>query len=164
MDLPPGDRRIGLATGPFQMLPGDHQTIVIAEIAAGAVLGIDHLQAITLLKYYSTLIQDFYDINFPVSVPNIAEGIFAEEFHLSQNYPNPFNPSTRIQYSVNSTQKVTLKVYDLLGREITALVNEEKPAGQYEVEFNGTNLPSGIYFYQLKAGSFVETKKMILLK
>jgi len=59
---------------------------------------------------------------------------------------------------------VTLKVYDLLGRQVATLVNEEKPAGEYEVEFNATNLPSGIYFYQLKAGQFSETKKMILLK
>ena len=92
-------------------------------------------------------------------------------FDLNQNYPNPFNPSTKIKYSVNSTQKVTLKVYDLLGREIATLVNVEKPAGEYEVEFNAAshsgevrNLPSGIYFYQLKAGQYVETKKMVLLK
>ena len=86
------------------------------------------------------------------------------EFSLSQNYPNPFNPVTRIQYSVNSTQNVTLKVYDLLGREVATLVNEEKPAGNYEVEFDGSALTSGIYFYQVKAGNFIETKKMVLLR
>ena len=89
---------------------------------------------------------------------------FLNSYELYQNYPNPFNPSTRIQYSVSSTQKITLKVYDVLGNEIATLVNEEKPAGNYEVEFDGTGLPSGIYFYQLKARSFVDTKKMILLK
>ena len=88
----------------------------------------------------------------------------ASTFTLEQNYPNPFNPSTKIQYSVNSTQNVILKVYDLLGREIAILVNEEKPAGEYEVEFNANshsgevlNLTSGIYFYQLKVGNYVET-------
>ena len=86
------------------------------------------------------------------------------DYSLSQNYPNPFNPTTSLQYAIGSRQFVTLKVYDLLGREIATLVNEEKPAGEYEVEFNGSNLPSGIYFYQLKAGQFSETKKMILLK
>ena len=86
------------------------------------------------------------------------------DFTLYQNYPNPFNPSTNIQYSVNSTQKVTLKVYDLLVREIATLVNEEKPAGSYELTWDAGNIPSGIYFYQLKAGRYVETKKMILLK
>jgi len=96
---------------------------------------------------------------------------------LFQNYPNPFNPSTKIKFTVplietGHAQSVQLKVYDVLGNEVATLVNEEKPAGSYEVEFNGTALPSGIYFYQLKAGnpstssgqSFVETKKMILMK
>jgi photosystem II stability/assembly factor-like uncharacterized protein len=85
-------------------------------------------------------------------------------FKLSQNFPNPFNPRTSLQYTVGSRQFVTLKVYDILGNEIATLVNEEKPAGEYEVEFNGANLPSGIYFYQLKAGGYIETKKMVLLK
>ena len=85
-------------------------------------------------------------------------------FLLSQNYPNPFNPTTSMQYAIGSRQFVTLKVYDLLGREVATLVNEEKPAGEYEVEFDGTKLPTGIYFYQLKAREYSETKKMILLR
>ena len=85
-------------------------------------------------------------------------------YNLSQNYPNPFNPSTVISYQLPVIGFVTLKVYDILGREVATLVNEEKPAGEYEVEFNGTNLPSGIYFYQIKAGNYSETKKMVLLK
>ncbi|MFI5407574.1 MAG: T9SS type A sorting domain-containing protein, partial [Nitrososphaerales archaeon] len=85
-------------------------------------------------------------------------------FSLSQNYPNPFNPVTNIQYVVDSRQSVTLKVYDLLGNEVAVLVNEVKPAGKYEVEFSAIILPSGIYFYRLQAGDFIETKKMILLK
>lgn len=86
------------------------------------------------------------------------------EFSLSQNYPNPFNPSTKIQYSISSQQNVTLKVYNILGKEVATLVNEEKPAGTYEVFFNGSNLSSGIYFYKLQSGSFVETRKLTLLK
>jgi hypothetical protein len=85
-------------------------------------------------------------------------------FTLEQNYPNPFNPSTTIKYVVSSSQFVSLKVYDVLGDEIAILVNEEKPSGNYEVEYNASSLPSGVYFYQLKSGSFVETKKMLLLK
>jgi photosystem II stability/assembly factor-like uncharacterized protein len=85
-------------------------------------------------------------------------------FNLSQNYPNPFNPSTSLQYAIGSRQFVTLKVFDLLGREVATLVNEEKPAGEYEVEFDGSDITSGIYFYQLIAGEFTETKKMILIK
>ena len=90
------------------------------------------------------------------------------EFTLFQNYPNPFNPSTRIQYQVSSSSNVLLKVFDILGNEIATLVDEEKPAGRYEVEFQSSvgslQLASGIYFYQLRAGSFTETKKMILLR
>lgn len=86
------------------------------------------------------------------------------EFWLSQNYPNPFNPQTSIQYAVSNRQFVSLKVYDILGNEIETLVNEEKPKGSYEVTWHAANLPSGVYFYQLKAGSYVETKKMILMK
>jgi hypothetical protein len=85
-------------------------------------------------------------------------------FSLKQNYPNPFNPVTSIQYSLSSMQFVTLKIYDVLGNEIATLVNEEKSAGEYEVEFNGNGLTSGIYFYQLKAGESIQTRKMILLK
>jgi uncharacterized delta-60 repeat protein len=87
-----------------------------------------------------------------------------ENYSLLQNYPNPFNPSTRIQYQVSSISKVSLKVYDILGNEVAILVNEEKPAGIYEVNFSADGLTSGIYFYKLQAGSLVETKKMIVLK
>jgi hypothetical protein len=85
-------------------------------------------------------------------------------YTLGQNYPNPFNPTSIIKYQIPELSFVTLKVYDVLGNEITTLVNKETPAGNYEVEVNGTGLPSGVYFYQLKAGRFVETKKMVLLK
>jgi aminopeptidase N len=103
-------------------------------------------------------------------VSEIDESNIPEEYSLSQNYPNPFNPSTTIKYSVAadanfaSTTLVQLKVYDVLGNEIAVLVNEEKQAGNFQVEFDASQMPSGIYFYQLKAGSFVQTKKMILLK
>jgi hypothetical protein len=97
--------------------------------------------------------------------------ITPKEFILHQNYPNPFNPSTNIQYSIGTRQFVQLKVYDVWGNEIATLVNEEKPSGLYNIKFTMTNLPagrqgfsSGIYFYKLQAGGFVQTKKMILMK
>jgi len=86
------------------------------------------------------------------------------EFFLSQNYPNPFNPNTVIRYQLPASGFVSLKVYDVVGNEIETLVNEEKLTGSYEMTWYPENLPSGIYFYQLKAGYFTETKKMILLK
>jgi hypothetical protein len=90
------------------------------------------------------------------------------DYSLNQNYPNPFNPTTTISYTIPQTANVTLNVYDILGNEITKLVNEEKPAGSYEVEFSATgggkNLASGIYIYRLVAGNFTASKKLILLK
>ncbi len=85
-------------------------------------------------------------------------------FILAQNYPNPFNPTTKIKYSIPEVSQTSLKVYDILGNEVAALVNQEKPAGTYEVEFNASSLSSGVYFYKLKSGSFISTKKMIVLK
>ena len=85
-------------------------------------------------------------------------------YSLAQNYPNPFNPATVISYQLATAGKVTLKIFDVLGKEVTTLVNEEKSAGSYSVKFNAVNLPSGVYFYCLKSGGFVETKKLLLLK
>ena len=93
------------------------------------------------------------------------------DFILTQNYPNPFNPSTKIRYSIPQSSYVVIKVFDILGNEIETLANQEKPAGTYEITWYAENLPSGIYFYRLQAlptgrqaGSFVETKNMILLR
>jgi len=92
-----------------------------------------------------------------------------KEFSLSQNYPNPFNPSTKIKYTIPSVgtslmKFVQLKVFDVLGNEVATLVNEEKPSGYCEVTWNAVDLPSGIYFYRIRVGSFVDTKKMILIR
>jgi len=88
----------------------------------------------------------------------------ANNYYLIQNYPNPFNPTSIIRFQIAESGFVTLKVYDVLGREIATLVNEEKPAGSYEVKFDGSNLSSGVYFYRLNFDSFISIKKMILLK
>jgi hypothetical protein len=104
-----------------------------------------------------------FTIDIISGIEDLNQGI-PTEFQLVQNYPNPFNPNTTIKYSIPELSFVTIKVFDVLGNEITTLVNEEKPLGSYEVEFDATRLTSSVYFYQLKAGSFVETKKMLLLK
>jgi hypothetical protein len=89
-------------------------------------------------------------------------------YSLSQNYPNPFNPITKIQYSIPQSSRVVIKVFDILGSEIETLVNEEKPAGIYELNWNAVSaaggLPSGVYFYQLRAGDYTSVKKMLLIK
>ena len=87
-----------------------------------------------------------------------------KEFKLEQNYPNPFNPTTRIRYQVSSLSEVSLKVYGILGSEAATLVNEQKEAGYYEVNWDASNLASGVYIYRLQAGSFISTKKMMLLR
>lgn len=110
-------------------------------------------------------------VPIPVSVENSPRNI-PNQFALEQNYPNPFNPTTKIKYTIPSVgtslmkflQFVQLKVYDVIGNEVATLVNEEKPAGSYEVTFDASQLSSGIYFYTLKAGSFTETKKMAMMK
>jgi hypothetical protein len=86
------------------------------------------------------------------------------DFRLFQNYPNPFNPTTSIKYSVESIQYIQIAVYNILGQEVQKLVDEEKFPGEYTISFDGSNLPSGIYFYRLQTDSFSETKKMILQK
>lgn len=99
----------------------------------------------------------------PTTDVQIANLIPAE-FSLEQNHPNPFNPNTKIIWQSPVSSHQTLKVYDVLGKEVKTLVNEYKPAGKYEIGFNAENLPSGVYLFQLNAGSFISTKKMILLK
>jgi len=99
-----------------------------------------------------------------LSVDENSSADMPDEFILMQNFPNPFNPTTNIKYQIPEINFVTLKVYDVLGNEIASLVKEEKPAGSYDVDFNASSLSSGIYFYRLQVGSFVETKKMVLMK
>jgi photosystem II stability/assembly factor-like uncharacterized protein len=94
----------------------------------------------------------------------IEEKNIPEQFSLIQNYPNPFNPSTSIKFSLPNAGRVQLKIYNLLGKEVSELINEEKPAGNYEIKFDGSKLPSGVYFYTISAGNFRQTKKMILAK
>ncbi|MGQ9805769.1 MAG: T9SS type A sorting domain-containing protein [Chlorobiales bacterium] len=101
----------------------------------------------------------------PTAVLSTREPLVkAQEYRLAQNYPNPFNPTTNISYVLPKAENVSLKIYDVLGREVATLVNEVKAAGAYTVPFNASNLASGVYFYRLQAGSFVQTKKMMLVK
>ncbi len=115
-------------------------------------------------KYFYRLVQ--IDFNGLSVISNTVEVNVSLpiEFLLEQNYPNPFNPSTLISYNIPQSGLVTLKVFNVLGKEVATLVNEFKPAGKYEFEFNGKNLSNGIYFYKLEAGKNISIKKMILLK
>jgi probable HAF family extracellular repeat protein len=109
-------------------------------------------------------IDDTLYFNNTVGVEDEGNLLTPREYNLAQNYPNPFNPTTTIRFSIPQRSNVTLKVYDILGNDVTSLVNEEKERGFYTVNFDASQLASGIYLYRIQAGSFVETKKMIVLK
>jgi hypothetical protein len=125
---------------------------------------IDNLELDRNQSIYYRLKQIDYDGTFSYSNTVHIDVNIPNGFVLTQNYPNPFNPSTRISYSIASDVFVSLKVYDFLGEEVNVLVSENKPPGLYEIRFDASNLPSGTYFYTLKAGDFISTKKMILLR
>jgi len=107
---------------------------------------------------------EFYSFNYTITSVNDARQNIPSQFSLSQNYPNPFNPSTVIEYSIPQREKVSLKIYDVLGKEVASLVDEDKSAGKYSVRFNAGSLSSGVYFYILRAGDFISAKKLILMK
>ncbi|MBK8553219.1 MAG: T9SS type A sorting domain-containing protein [Ignavibacteria bacterium] len=122
-------------------------------------------RSLTSGKYNYRLKQIEYNGNFEYF--NLTEEVVIgvpDKFELSQNYPNPFNPSTNLEFGISNLEFVSLKVYDAMGKEVATLVNEIKPAGRYEVTFDGSNLGSGVYFYKIKAGSFTAVKRMILIK
>ena len=156
----PGDRRSLVSSGPFTMQPADTQEVVVAIYIA---IGSDNLNSVTEMKNKAQSLKDFYFTGTVTALDdNMAE--IVRDFKLSQNYPNPFNPSTVISWQSPVGSRQILKIYDLLGREVKTLVNEEKKAGYHSIDFNGSDLPSGIYFYRLQTGDFVQTRKMILLK
>ncbi|HVO74282.1 MAG TPA: T9SS type A sorting domain-containing protein [Ignavibacteriaceae bacterium] len=101
---------------------------------------------------------------FITDVNNKSVSEIPKTFELLQNFPNPFNPTTTIRFQTPNKEFVSLRIYDLLGKEVTTLVNEEKPAGSYKVTWNAHGLSSGVYFYRLKAGNFAAIKKLVLLK
>jgi hypothetical protein len=111
----------------------------------------------------NTLIKALEWFGIPVGV-NEGEGNLPVEFSLEQNYPNPFNPATTIKFSIPLSSKVTLKIYDILGREVSTLVNEVRNAGNHEVNFDASGLASGMYIYTVTAGDYTASKKMMLLK
>ena len=156
------DRRYIQSFGPFKVNPNDTQSIIVAQVIAR---GSSNLNSITQLRSLSDYVQNIYNENFQsvLAVNNISSEI-PVQFELSQNYPNPFNPITNLEFGISDLGFVSLKVYDALGKEVKTIVNEIKKPGRYKVDFDGSGLASGIYFYKLSIGGFSETKRMILLK
>ena len=136
----------------------------VAEYLSGmSSLDIDRFNWMYSAADKNPVVMKSEELNFIIS-ENKEVRIPNPDFKLEQNYPNPFNPSTNIRFSIPGTEKTTLIVYDILGKEIATLINRELTAGSYEVEFNGTSLPSGIYFYKLTSGKNSRIKKMLLIK
>jgi hypothetical protein len=129
-------------------------------------IGANHIINLFASLYYAETLDTFGvmgEKDFVTDVEDITETL-PTVYSLNQNYPNPFNPATMINFSVPKEDFVTLNVYNSIGQKVATLVNESKSAGTYQVDFNAANLSSGIYFYKITAGSFTETKKMILMK
>ncbi len=106
----------------------------------------------------------YYHFTTKILIVGVDDNIVANNFNLEQNYPNPFNPSTTINYTLAERSAITLKVYDVLGNEVASLVNTTQEAGKYDVEFDASNLSSGLYIYTLNTGNFTSSRKMMLLK
>ncbi|MDZ4711256.1 MAG: T9SS type A sorting domain-containing protein [bacterium] len=162
---PPGDRRFVMSYGSdnLSVAPNDTQKILIAQYIAR---GSNFSNSMTSLFQMTAKANELCQNGFIVGISPTST-IVPEKFGLYQNYPNPFNPVTKIKFDIansNTGQEVKLMVYNTVGKEVATLVNEKLYPGSYEVTFNGNDLPSGVYFYTLNAGSIKQTKRMALIK
>jgi hypothetical protein len=163
------DQRCMMSTGPVTVNPGDTQIIICAQIIGR---GSSNLNSITVLRQHYAEARNYY-MNCspnPIGIQNNSE--VTSDFRLEQNYPNPFNPITKIKFNIPQSvilsgaknPFIELKIFDNLGREVSTLVNEQLKPGTYDVDFDGSNFSSGVYYYKLIAGDYSETKKMVLVK
>ena len=165
---PAGDRRFVITTGKDNLTlePGDTMDVIMTQIIAK---GANNLNAVTKLFLYSDAAKQLFDYLYiddnpalgiePVVNPSIPSG-----FYLSDNYPNPFNPTTKINYGLPIDFKLEITVYDAMGNKVVKLFDGVQQAGNYTLEFNGSNLASGVYFLKMKSGAFIVTRKLMLLK
>lgn len=158
----PSDKRYYVNVGPFTMEPQDTQEIVVAILIAK---GISNANSVTELKKLATSIRDYYYSKILTSVDDGFDEL-PTSYKLFQNYPNPFNPETKIKFYLPTASKVTITLFDLLGRKVTDLTNDFLTSGLHEINFSAKilNISSGIYFYRFIANDFIQVKKMILLK
>lgn len=162
--LGPGERQLYISCGPFEMALGDTQNVTIAII--GARTANDYLNNITVLKDFAGNVRWMYD-NWILDTEE--ENTIPTSFTLSQNYPNPFNPMTTIRYDLPVTGNVEIVIYNILGEKISTLVNGMQQTGAKEVIWNGIDdfgraVSAGIYIYQIRAGDYTKSRKMVLIK
>lgn len=158
----PGDKRFVMGSGAenLTIVPGEKQTFLIAQLIAR---GANNKNSVTKLKQLSDAVQAFYNSNLSVGINTLSTSV-PDKFSLYQNYPNPFNPSTKIKFDIEKSGFASLIVYNVAGKEITRLVNQNLNFGSYEFEFNAADLPSGVYFYKLETPTASMVKKMSLIK
>ncbi len=166
-----GDKRGISNMGPITMQSGDTQIVVLSYMITRD--GGNNLQNVCALQSLSDSALKYYYNDFRTCVPIGIEPISSEiptKFELLQNYPNPFNPTTKLRFSiplsrgVSEGRGVLLKIFDILGKEIAVLVNQNLKPGIYEIDWNAESIPSGVYFYSLITNEFTQTKKMVVLK
>jgi len=168
-----GDKKNFIGSGPFTMSSGDTQIVMTSFMITRD--GGNNLQNVCAVQSLSDSALKYYYNDFKTCVPIGIEPISSEipqRYELQQNYPNPFNPETKIKFSIplsrgvagEAGRGVLLKIYDVLGKEIAVLVNENLKPGIYEIEWDASNIPSGVYFYSLITSDFTQTKKMVVLK
>ncbi len=164
-DSSSNDRRYLQSTGPFYMNSGDTQTIAAAFVIGR---GSNNFQSVCEVLTSSDFLKHAYYNGLCESVNGLQaiSGNVPVKYELYQNYPNPFNPTTKIKFDVTGTheQNVKLVIYDAIGRIITTLVDSQMKPGCYQTDWNASDFPSGVYFFRLEAGNFINTKKMILIK
>lgn len=159
---PAGDRRFIMSSGSDNctIYPGDTTIIYASQLIAR---GSSNLNSVTLLKNLANTAWSVYNSGFSVGIKQISSNV-PSNYDLYQNYPNPFNPTTTIKFAVPKSSFVKITVYDILGKKVNELVNENLKAGTYETDFNASSFPSGVYFYKLQTEGFSDVKKMTLIK
>ncbi|MEK7727483.1 MAG: FlgD immunoglobulin-like domain containing protein [candidate division KSB1 bacterium] len=167
--LPPSDRRFMISSGPFQLAPGDTQEVIIAFVAG---LGVDHTSSITVAKHVAQVVRFSYPYRarfFHPTEETMPEPLPPSYYSLSPNYPNPFTSNTRFDYTLKREAHVRVSIFDLMGREVAVVDDRLLPAGYHRASWNGRDqqgrvLPSGVYFYRLKAGHVELTRKLVLVR
>lgn len=170
IQFPPGNRNMGLSTGPFNLSPNESKEIIFAQIAAGGTDDISRDEGIVSLKAYAKYATNFYKniVSLPTDVNQVDDSILYS-YDLYQNYPNPFNATTIIRYKTTKHAYILIKVFDIIGREVKTLVDANKAPGTYEACWNGKNnknknVSSGTYFYSIMIDGICQSKKMVLLR
>jgi hypothetical protein len=158
----PSDRRQLMSSGPFTFAPGDTQEVIIGIVIGR---GTSNINSIQVMKEKDIDMKRLYRFGFEPTLVDVRDDINKiSGYHLYQNYPNPFNPETIIKFTLPERAYVSLRIYDLLGKDVKVLINSEMDAGFHSVKITASDLASGLYIYSLEAGSFRMSRKMILMK